>query len=524
MTTSRRNPCSGASINRLGRTVLARLAPLSLVPHVGRARGTSRYGSADPLSRYADGNGAGYRASGRYYVHASAVFLFATLLSTPVAGQDDFFGNIDIAIESEAESASGFSLLGWVEQKVAYGLEAPGPAFSRQERELNRVETSAYLQLDYPMGERGQLRLSGKAYHDEIYRLENETPFTFAEINEFRNRFEIRDFYLEQELDNGVYIKAGHQILAWGMSEYLRVTDLINVENQYQLGQQDLEDLRLQVPALLASASAGGWTWDAVLTYHAGRDDIAPRRDEFDLFAPLYEAGGTISIRRPERDYEFFLRASTRHGSGDVQIVAGEFNDNGLALERVIPDRQQPVAQLYQNRMRALGVAANRVSGSWLLFGELGWHGNRATRPTERNFAFATDGWIKKDQVLGVLGLEYNGFRNLLLTAEVDGQRILDLDTPGYGDGKRISLGLRARWTAMNERLQVLAVVNELAEDQGRVVRATVDYDWSDNVNLGLMWVDYSAPDNSLVNPFRHNDVLQLQLRYSFQSPWRSRY
>lgn len=448
--------------------------------------------------------------------------LLAILTTMSATGQDGFFGNLDIDLDNTAadgDSLEGFSLLGWVEQKVAYGLEAPGPAFARQERELNRVETSAYLQLDRQLGDRGRFRLSGKAYHDEIYRLNDSTPFTFAEINEHRNRFEIRDFYVEQELDNGVYIKAGHQILAWGMSEYLRVTDLINVENQYQLGQQDLEDLRLQVPAVLASASAGGWNWDAVFTYHAGRDDIAPQRDEFDLFAPLYEAGGTISIRRPERDYEFFLRAATQYDSGDIQIVAGEFNDNALALERVTVIDDQPVATLFQNRMRALGVAANYVSGSWLLFGELGWHANRVARPTERSVAFTADGWVKKDQLLGVLGIEYSGLRNLLLAAELDGQRIRDNEPFGYGDGKLLSLGLRARWTAMNERLQVLAVINELAEDQGRVARVSMGYDWSDSFNLGLMWVGYSAPDNSLVNPFQHNDVLQLQIRYSFQSP-----
>ncbi|CAN0450235.1 unnamed protein product, partial [Discosporangium mesarthrocarpum] len=159
------------------------------------------------------------------------------------------------------------------------------------------------------------------------------------------------------------------------------------------------------------------------------------------------------------------------------------------------------------------------VSGSWLLFGELGWHANRVARPTERSVAFDPDGWVKKDQLLGVLGVEYSGFRNLLLTAEIDAQRIRDNEPFGYGDGKLVSVGLRARWSALNERLQVLGVVNELAEDQGRVARATVAYDWSDSLNLGLMWVAYSAPDNSLVNPFRHNDVLQLQLRYSFQSP-----
>lgn len=522
-----RIPCSGASTDLRSHVVLDRLASNCLSTPTGLFSGLRCYSHPVYRSCLLRTAFTVFASSVRFPLPAGGLYLLATLASLPASGQDDFFSDIEIELESETatetgsdvESGIGFSLLGWVEQKVAYGLEAPGPAFSRQKSELTRVETSTYLQIDRPLGERSQVRLSGKAYHDEIYRINDSTPYTFAEINEHRNRFEIRDFYIEHQAENGIYIKAGHQILAWGMSEYLRVTDLINVENQYQLGQQDLEDLRLQVPALLTSVSAGGWTWDAVLTYHAGRDDIAPRRDEFDLFAPLYEAGGTISIRRPERDYEFFMRGSTQYAHGDIQIVAGEFNDNALALERVVLNGEQPVAQLYQNRMRALGVAANRVSGSWLVFGELGWHANRVARPTERSVAFDPDGWVKKDQLLGVLGVEYSGFRNLLLTAEIDAQRIRDNEPFGYGDGKLVSVGLRARWSALNERLQVLGVVNELAEDQGRVARTTVTYDWSDSLNLGLMWVAYSAPDNSLVNPFRHNDVLQLQLRYSFQSP-----
>jgi hypothetical protein len=69
----------------------------------------------------------------------------------------------------------------------------------------------------------------------------------------------------------------------------------------------------------------------------------------------------------------------------------------------------------------------------------------------------------------------------------------------------------------LNERLQVLAVWNEFSGDEGSVSRVSVDYNWSDKLDLGLLWVDYSSERESLFYYYRNNDVLQLQLRYNFQ-------
>lgn len=431
--------------------------------------------------------------------------------------QDDFFNNLSVDVNNDSGSERGFTLLGWIDQKLAYGLESPGPLFSRSDSELNKFETSLFAQLDVDIGERSQFRFSARAFHDEVYRLQDDTRYSTDEINEFRNRYEIRDLYLEREFDNGVYIKAGNQILAWGMTEYLRITDLVNIEDHYTFGQQDLEDLRLQVPALLASVRAGAWNLDAVVTYKAGYDYMAPERDEFDQFAGFRAPGRIFLKTDPERDYETFVRATSRHNNGDLQIVAGEFNDNALSVARVETDATLSQVVLTQNRMRALGVAANWVEGAWLIFGELGFHANKAMRPISPTAALPPDGWDRKDQVLGALGLEYSGFRNLLLTAELDSVYTQDNERALYGPARQTSYGLRAYWTGLNERLQIVAVLNELADQSGRINRISVDYDWSDHLSLGVLWVNYSAPENSYVNIFSHNDVLQLQVSYNFQ-------
>lgn len=448
------------------------------------------------------------------------VLAFALLLSGHSLGQDDFFSTINVSTDNNNRDLSQpFSLLGRVTQKVAYGLEDPGELFSRSDSELSKVETGLFLQLDWlPAGDLS-FRISGNAYHDEIFRINDDTSYTQSERNEFRNRFDIRDFYVEKQLSDNVYLKAGNQILAWGFAEYLRVTDIINTEDQYALGQQDLEDLRLQVPATLLSVSIDDWVLDGVVTYKAGYHDVSPAGDEFDQFIGLRRTGGVIDRHDPDNELEYFFRASTRLNNGDLQIVAGEFNNNALGLGGISnPGSSNPIFHLTQERIQALGVAANRASGSWLVFGELGMHFNNPVFPDLENVFTQAGGWQEKDQILGVLGLEYNGFANTIITLETDSIRTQSYDSNLLVDKTQHSFGGRLYWTGWNERLEFLSVWNKLANSQGYVTRVSLEYDWSDNLDLGFLWVDYKAGNDSIYYNFRNNDMLQFSVRYSFQN------
>lgn len=433
--------------------------------------------------------------------------------------QNDFFNAIDVDIETnDSRADENYSLIGWVTQKVSQGIERPGALFSRQDRDLNKLETNLFAQLDANLGEGFDFRVSGKIYHDEVYRLNEGIDYSSDETNEFRNRFEVRDFYIEKQYDNGFYFKLGNQILAWGLAEYSRVTDLINTEDQYTFAQQDLEDIRLQVPAALLSYSSDEWTFDGVMTYRANKNYTAPIGDEFDQFIALRQAGIRVERDSPDKEGEYFFRASTHLSQGDLQFVAGEFNNNALSLEEItFASSVNPRFQYGQNRMRAFGVAANWADGSWLYFGELGLHLDKAVIPNRDSIFRQFGGWDEKDQVLSVLGVEYNGFRNLLLTFELDSIRTKNHDEFMYADKNQTSLGARLYWTALNEKLTVVAVRNELANEAGQVSRVSIDYNWSDSVEVGLLWVDYGSDRDSIFYNFRNNDILQVHLRYNFQ-------
>ena len=443
-----------------------------------------------------------------------------TLMALPLdsaRGQDDFFTQIDIDVTPQ-ETNERYSLFGWATQTIGWGLEDPGPAFARQSSGLSKVETSLFAQFDYRVSERVSVRISGKAFHEELYRLRSRIDFSEGEINEFRNRYEVRDVYVEYQFEQGSYLKLGHQMINWGLSEYIRATDLINIENQYTFGQQDLEDLRLQVPALLFSHSAGGLLFDLAITHDAGRNLISPEGDEFDQFILLGGTNLLIEKRKPEDEQEYFARVSGQHDNGDFQFVLAEANDNNLGVSRLdFTSFPAPLVQLKQNRFRAAGFAANWVSGPWLAFTEVALQKGNLIRPATELLPLFTSGWDERNQVVSVAGLEYSGVESTVLTFELDNIHTQNYDTTQFGDRDQLSAGARVYWSGQNERLQLLAVWNELANDNGRVHRLSMDYDLSDDLQLGFLYVNYDTPDNSLFAPYGNNDTLQLQVQYNFQ-------
>lgn len=443
-------------------------------------------------------------------------FALALPASPLSLAQDDFFGTIDVDIAET--NSSDFSVIGWLTQSAIVGIEEPSNLFARTEKELSGLQTNLFVQVDGKLSEKSNFRVGAKYYHDHIYRVKNDVPHSKEERDQLRNRLEIRDFYFDYQADNGLYFKAGNQILAWGLSEYLRVTDQINVEDQLAIAQQDLEDLRLPTPSALLSYKVNNWLIDAVVTYDGDRNQNAPEGDEFDQFAQLRNVGFALNRQDTKNMTEGFVRLSTQLSSGDLQIVAGEFNDNNLSVDNITAlQSAEPVVNFNQNRMRMIGAAGNWVEGAWLFYGEVGALYDFAVRPNAQSFFSKVDGWDQKDQILAVAGIEYNGFRNLFLSLELDSIHTQDHDSSMQAPIDQISLGARFHWTALNERLRVVGVWNKLADNWGRVSRLSIDYNWSDSLDLGFLWVDYNASRDSVFYEFRNNDVVQLQMRYNFQ-------
>ncbi len=456
----------------------------------------------------------------KFFARAGALFVLAALEGTPVIAQDDFFGNLDIDIATEsAANDSRFAVLGWFSEKVAYGYQRPDALFTRSEQAFTRIESSLFTQLDWQVSDAVDFRISGSAYRDKAYDYEDGYAYSADEINEMRTRFELRDFYLESRLED-LYIKLGNQIVAWGVSENLRIGDLVNTQNQYTFGQEDIEDLRLQVPALQLSYPLGEWTLDGVVAFDAGTHDVARAGDEFDQLIRFRQPGIVLSEIAAEEDAEYFFRASSHYSNGDFSVVLADVNQNEFSLRDIalLPDSSALVS-LQQDRMQAIAAYTSWATGSWLLFGETGWHLDKALFVADPFTHHAQNGStpIEKTQWLSAAGIEYNGFRNLTLTFEADFVRTLDHDARLSVDEEEFGFSGRILWNTLNNRLQLLSVFSRLPGNEGDAFRLSLDYDWSDNLELGLLWVAYDAKPDTRLFDYRHNDIFQLQFTYSFQ-------
>ncbi len=443
-------------------------------------------------------------------------FAFTPSLSL---AQDDFFSDIEVDVDSANASISDkpWSITGWLKEKVAYGLKDPGQAFSREHADFDKVETSVFSRLDWQLGDALAMRVSAKISADAIYQLKDEDSFHQDEVDEFEIRFELKDFYLESQFTDSIYLKGGQQVLAWGQAENVRVVDLINTQDRFTFGQQDLEDLRLPVPALLTSLSQSSWVFDGVVTFKAGSDDIAPALDEFDPYVNFRNNGIYLSSQDPDNELEFLIRASTHYQSGDFSIVIADVNENSLSVDSIDFIGMQTLVEFNQDRFKALGMSVNWTGGSWLVFSDMGVHFDKALQPNGNSIFQFTNGWLEKDQFLFAAGIEYSGWNQWVLTFEADYINTMDHDSRLQVDRNQLGFSGRFRWDGMNDRIQILGVWSQLPDDNGRIARLSVDYEWSDALEFGLLWVDYRADASSLLGNFRNNDVLQLQLAYSFQ-------
>lgn len=456
------------------------------------------------------------------------IFLGVSSIAPSIGAQEDFFGSISVEIEEELDLDSDWSFTGWVRQKTNFGLQAPGQSFSRKDEDWSKIETSSYARWDYRINDNTAVRLSARASVDALYFIRDEDDYSLEEREEFKSRFELRDAYVETQFAKGhqtdnFYLKVGQQIVVWGEAENLRITDLVNTEDRFTFGQQDLEDIRLPVPALRLNYSFSDLLLDGVISYRAGSNDIAPAFDEFDPLISFRADGVTFVEQDPEQEHEIFVRLSGHYSRGDWGIAIAESNQDSFDIRTINGPLNGPATVfLGQDRFQSIGANINWTHGSWLAFAELGVHFDKRLQPSLDYLVQAQAQqqqslWPETDQSLSALGLEYSGFRNTTISFEADTVHTHDHSDVLAVDRRQLGYSVRVLWNGFNERLQVLGVWNQLPDQGGRVGRFTLDYDWSDSIELGLMWVSYSANIGSPLYNYRHNDSIQFQFEYSFQ-------
>ncbi len=419
------------------------------------------------------------------------------------------FDNAEQATDSNSisnTSPSPWQLNGALILSSSYNYAQGSPAAGKTDyRGLSRLRGSLKLELRVDLIDSWKGYVETNLSHDLVYQIQGRSNYTHAQLDSQESQAQLREAWIQGSLTRSLDLKLGRQLVVWGKSDNLRVTDVLNPMDQRELGLVDIEDLRLPLTMARMDYYWGSWNLSALTIQEIRFNKTAQPGSDFYAGQSVPIIDNTPNKNRSNLEYAVALNG----------LFSGW--DLSLYWARLFDDRPHQVLKngatiLEHSRLTMLGLATNAAFGNWLMKGEVGYF---------RGVEFVTVAGQKKQQTDMLLGIEYSGFDDTTLSLEVVDRHLhsykLALATQGIKKDEW-QTALRYSGEFMHARLKVtlLTLLFGTPEEGGGVARLQGDYEWTENIRLIGGIVAYDGGDKRPFTRIGDNDRLFLNVKYSF--------
>jgi hypothetical protein len=425
-----------------------------------------------------------------------------------------FEEDLPAASLSEQSKNSQASWPTWIEIKGGVGLGCSinfahdAPAAGRTDhRGISRLKTSADLTADYRFSGKWQARTGVKGFYDFAYRINGHENYMEDVLNLYEQEGEIDEFYIQGNLSKNLDVKIGRQVVAWGKSDTIRVTDILNPLDNREPGLVDIRDLRLPVTMTRLDYFFGKWNLSPIVIHET-------RFNKNPVFDNDFFPGDPTSLYPEEKP-------GTSLENQELGLsLNGIFSGWDLSLYSAYVFNDQPHLEgttQKHARIKMVGLALNIATGNWLLKGETAYLDGL-------EFYSQPGNEKKRSDVL--LGIEYSGFSETTISLEAVNRHLFDYhDSMGQAPEDQAQKNefqsvFRISKDFWYDRLTITALFTTFGinGDDGRFQRLTCEYDWSDSLSITTGLITYQSGDKFIFHDIGNNDRIFLELRYSFGS------
>jgi hypothetical protein len=419
---------------------------------------------------------------------------------------------------------------------------------------LQRLRLRIDLQTDVFFSENWRGRFQGFTFYDFAYSLHGSEHYTRDVIDDYRIEAEILDFWLEGSLTSFLDVKLGRQVVNWGRSDSLRVTDIWNPLNNREPGLVDIEELRLPLGILRLDAYWKQWQLTALVVPEIRYDyDPPPGSDFFPLTDPqqLPAAPPSANVSAfigslfatsslEDRETEGWTRSPEYGGAltgifrgWDISFYAARIYDNRPMTVMALPNPIAAEVYTTHDRITMLGAGGNYARGNWLLKAEIAYFDGldfvflrpnpNFTNPAS-DLPYTTDR-LKISRIDWMVGIEYYGINDVTVALEVAHRHLMQYDSllrklPNYTYQNSIESALRISSQHMNARLELNALGMVLLNDaglQGGVLRFWGNYEVREALHFTAGYLHFFASSQPPFDSWNQNDRLFAKLKFSFQ-------
>ena len=443
----------------------------------------------------------------------------------------DGFDDEPMQLEEDAPTQTKsdiFTLSGNTAFKTALGYNEHGVKARKSDASaieysgLTQTQLSLYLQLDAKLSDNWKIRISGDTFYDAIYDIKSSNNYNQDTLNAYQTQLRLDDTYIQGRLSPDLDIKIGRQIVVWGKSDSIRITDVINPLDNRLPGMTDIEDLRLSTTMAKLDYYVDSWNLSAMIIGESRTFmEAAPRSEFFPVDSIFPNAPDPfIELQKPDislDNMQYALAVNGVFSGWDLSFYAADVLDSKWYLEGTLPNATRNVSKI-----QMLGSAFNLAYGSWLFKSEVAYLENIHYNSTAD----------KKNRLDMLVGFDYMGIRDSVLSLELANRHIFDYEqqmsgmtlgtVPDYIQEDEVQTALRATRSFNNDSLNATLLLSMFGHNwqYGGFFRASLEYDVMDAVVANFGIIDYLDTAKTEDKPFIHalsdNDKIFADISYSF--------
>ena len=378
-------------------------------------------------------------------------------------------------------------------------------------RGLSRLRSELQVEMRTKLSTSWQALISASGYYDFAYSLQGRDEFTDAVLDDYEKDIELEDTYIQGSITDDLDAKLGRQIVVWGKSDNVRVTDVLNPLDLREPGITDIEDLRLPVTMVRLDYYFKAWSLTAlVIPEIRFNKNPAFGHDFFPGTQPL------PAEDIPEDGFENAEYAVAVNGvlrGWDIAFYWADIYDD-RAHVAPISAGPPPRFELEHARIKMLGSAVNIALGNWLLKSELAWFdGLEFTNTADEEFS----------RLDTMVGLEYSGFQETTISLETVLRHLRDFEavlkqSPDEIRENEIQWAARLTRTFLNDTLTLTALVSTFGTkiQDGLFERIAAEYDLTDAIEIRAGGVFYQSGDTEKFSRIGDNDRVFFEIKYNY--------
>ena len=435
---------------------------------------------------------------------------------------------------------------GFLRQTVAHHLTDKSSP-----KDFSSVQMAVEIEYDKRFLDDFRFHFVGQGFYDFVYLIEGRNKYSDEELDELESGGKLKECWISWRKEM-FDIYAGRQIVVWGESDGLAITDLINPRDQSLFFYQNLEDSRLGVGMLRFNYYWGNNTLSLITIGEFRPNRLSIEGSEFD-FRPIileefnilpfevkigdHQSPGIssqpewgIRLMMPGEGYDISFMAASLFDD-DFVFSVGDSNfstDTGL-LDKVTLD-------LLHKRFDMIGFTANKMLDKFIFKIEFAYYHDKSFNVINEQLlldldpgsgmpSFLSDQKLTDELILienrNVIniaaGFDYAYSDKLTILFNQQFQKILDFDERLLANEETYITFVNFSFSFLNDALNPGYTIFYFAEDKDFVHKLNIYYETTMGFNIGAGVDVVATPDSdSSVGVFKDTSRFWAEVKCSF--------